>query len=250
MDGFHRQTHPGNPRELSSEYPSCFANTAILKGLHIFSLSLLQETLSTIIPRTKRSRDMDDQNDSTPSTSSSRASSPSSDQGTLPGMFERTTKRLKRLLYPEELIEAFKDRLIRWLVMNQIALSAVESDLFYKLLQLCEPKIATLLPYSGNTARSWVMEAYEARKQQLKVEILSNSVSKIHISFDLWTSPNCIPLMAVVAHYTDNTFKNRTVMIALKRLHEAHSGENMGSLLIEIINDFDLNERLGYFVTD
>ena len=165
-------------------------------------------------------------------------------------MFEKTTKRLKRLLYPEEFIEAFKDRLITWLVMNQIALSAVESDLFYKLLQLCEPKIATLLPYSGNTARSWVMEAYEARKQQLKVEILSNSVSKIHISFDLWTSPNCIPLMAVVAHYTDNTFKNRTVMIALKRLHEAHSGENMGSLLIEIINDFDLNERLGYFVTD
>jgi hypothetical protein len=39
-------------------------------------------------------------------------------------------------------------------------------------------------------------------------------------------------------------------MIALKRLHEAHSGENIDSLLIEIINDFDLKERLGYFVTD
>jgi hypothetical protein len=56
--------------------------------------------------------------------------------------------------------------------------------------------------------------------------------------------------MGVVAHYTDNIFKNRTVMIALKRLHEAHSGENIGFLLIEIINDFDLKERLGYFVTD
>jgi hypothetical protein len=56
--------------------------------------------------------------------------------------------------------------------------------------------------------------------------------------------------MGVIAHYTDNTFKNRIVMIALKRLHEAHSGENIGSLLIEIINDFDLKERLGYFITD
>ena len=56
--------------------------------------------------------------------------------------------------------------------------------------------------------------------------------------------------MGVVAHYTDNTFRNRTIMIALKRLHETHSGENMGSLLIEIINNFDLNERLGYFVID
>jgi hypothetical protein len=54
--------------------------------------------------------------------------------------------------------------------------------------------------------------------------------------------------MGVIAYYTDNTFKNRIVMIALKRLHETYSGENMGSLLIEIINDFDLKERLGYFV--
>jgi hypothetical protein len=56
--------------------------------------------------------------------------------------------------------------------------------------------------------------------------------------------------MGVVAHYANNTFKNRTVMIALKRLYEAHSGENMGYLLIEIINDFDLKERLKYFVTN
>jgi hypothetical protein len=56
--------------------------------------------------------------------------------------------------------------------------------------------------------------------------------------------------MGVIACYTDNTFRNRTVMIALKRLHETYSGENMASLLIEIINNFDLKERLGYFVTN
>jgi hypothetical protein len=82
------------------------------------------------------------------------------------------------------------------------------------------------------------------------MEILSNSVSKIYISFDFWTSPNYISLMGVVAHYTDNIFKNRTIMIALKRLYETYSGENMGFLLIEIINDFDLKERLGYFITN
>jgi hypothetical protein len=56
--------------------------------------------------------------------------------------------------------------------------------------------------------------------------------------------------MSVIAHYINNTFKNCNIIIALKRLHETHSGENMSSLLIEIINDFDLNECLGYFVTD
>jgi hypothetical protein len=56
--------------------------------------------------------------------------------------------------------------------------------------------------------------------------------------------------MGVVAYYVNNTFKNRTVMIALKRLYEAHSGKNMGFLLIEIINNFDFKERLEYFVID
>jgi hypothetical protein len=54
--------------------------------------------------------------------------------------------------------------------------------------------------------------------------------------------------MGVVAHYTNNIFKNRIIMIALKRLHETYSGENMDFLLIEIINNFDLKERLRYFV--
>jgi hypothetical protein len=39
-------------------------------------------------------------------------------------------------------------------------------------------------------------------------------------------------------------------MIALKRLRESHSGENQSSLLIEIIKDFNLKERLRYFITD
>jgi hypothetical protein len=56
--------------------------------------------------------------------------------------------------------------------------------------------------------------------------------------------------MGVIAYYGDNIFKNRTVMIALKRLHETYFGENMSSLLIEIINNFDLKERLKYFITN
>ena len=165
-------------------------------------------------------------------------------------MFDRATKKPKQIFYTEEVVEAFKDRLIRWLVVYHISLVDVENELFHSILELCEPKIAALLLYSGNTVRKWIMEAYDERKELLKREIHQSSVSMIHISFDLWTSPNCVPLMGVVAHYTDKSFKNRTIMLALKRLHNNHSGENMGSLMIEIIKDYDLKERLGYFITD
>jgi hypothetical protein len=58
------------------------------------------------------------------------------------------------MLYSEKLVKAFKNRFIKWLVENQIPLTVIKSDFFYKILQLCEPTIATLLLYSKNIARS------------------------------------------------------------------------------------------------
>jgi hypothetical protein len=204
------------------------------------------------IAKTKRPRDLEDdyEDDSLPSTPASQASSGSSDQSTIPELFGRPAKKRKGVLYPEELVAEFKERLVKWLVAYHIPLVDVENELFWSILELCEPRIAALLPYSGDTIRGWIMEAYDERKDLLKREIHQNSVSMIHISFDLWTSPNCVPLMGVVAHYTDKSFRNRTTMLALKRLHDSHSGENMGSLLIEIIKDYGLEERIGYFITD
>jgi hypothetical protein len=87
-------------------------------------------------------------------------------------------------------------------------------------------------------------------KKLLKSEIHAESINLFHVSFDLWTAPNVIPLIAVVIHYTDQGFKNRTKLIALKCLEKNHSGENMASLLIQILREFDIQERLGYFMTD
>lgn len=53
---------------------------------------------------------------------------------------------------------------------------------------------------------------FEARKEVLKKE-LRQSISKIHFSFDLWTSPNHLALMGtgIVAHYIDAAGVNKSV---------------------------------------
>ena len=56
--------------------------------------------------------------------------------------------------------------------------------------------------------------------------------------------------MAVVIHYCDKTYKNRTHLITLRRLRGSHSGENMAALLIEIIKKYGFEDRLGYFIAD
>jgi hypothetical protein len=61
------------------------------------------------------------------------------------------------------------------------------------------------------------MKDFEARKEKVKNE-LTRSLSKIHISFDLWTAPNAIAILGVVAHYLTPDLKARSLLIGLKEV--------------------------------
>ena len=139
---------------------------------------------------------------------------------------------------------------MKWIVVCQIALNAIEHDVFRDFLSLFSAQMVELLPAVGDTIRRWIMDTYRIRKDKLIQELSSDSVSLVHVSFDLWTSPNSYAMMAVVIHYVDVEFKNRTRLIALRRLRGYHTGENMSVLLIEVIKEYGFQDRLGYFVTD
>ena len=94
------------------------------------------------------------------------------------------------------------------------------------------------------------MDTYEDRKAALIADVRHNAQSLIHVSFDLWTSPNSLAFMAVVIHYVDNNYKVRTRLIALRRLHEDHNGKNQARLLVEIFKKYELADLVSYFVTN
>ena len=47
---------------------------------------------------------------------------------------------------------------------------------------------------------------------------MSLATSLIHISFDLWTSPNSLGIVAVVAYFLNKNFKNRSLLIGIRRV--------------------------------
>jgi hypothetical protein len=59
-----------------------------------------------------------------------------------------------------------------------------------------------------------------------------------------------ILLITVITHYANSSYKNRTKLIAIKRLKGNHSEKNITALLIKILKEFGLKRRLGYFMTD
>ncbi|KJZ70187.1 hypothetical protein HIM_10410 [Hirsutella minnesotensis 3608] len=87
-----------------------------------------------------------------------------------------------------ESMDKFKELLIRWIACCHIAFFQLENRHFRELL-LLSPALMNHLPKAARTIRSWVMNAFESKKEQLREE-LHQARSRVSISFDLWTSPS------------------------------------------------------------
>lgn len=94
------------------------------------------------------------------------------------------------------------------------------------------------------------MNAFISKKQQLK-EDLYHSRSRISISFDLWTSPNPYAILGVVAMWIDATGKRRVTVLGMRRIYGEHTGENLGSVVLELLKEYNIiGDQIGYFMLD
>ena len=69
-------------------------------------------------------------------------------------------------------------------------------------------------------------------------------------SVNLWTSPNALAILGIVAHYTSESGQLEYSVLALKELDGKHSGPNMADCVMDIINDYGIASKVGYFMMD
>ena len=86
-------------------------------------------------------------------------------------------------------------------------------------------------------------------QDQLKI-ILQSISSQIYLSFDLWTSLNSLPLLAVVGHWISESAKAVSLLLGLRYVKGQHSGENISQAVLSVIQDFNIQDKVGYLVLD
>jgi hypothetical protein len=142
-------------------------------------------------------------------------------------------------LQEKDSIEKFKELPIRWIVYCYIAFFQLENQYFRELLFFLNPALLNHLPKAAKTIRNWVMDAFLSKKQRLR-EDLQRSRSRISISFDLWTSPNPYAILGVIAMWIDTTGKRQTTVLGIRRVYGEHTGENLGSVVLELLKEYDI----------
>ena len=76
------------------------------------------------------------------------------------------------------------------------------------------------------------------------------SIHVVHFTFDLWSSPNHLSFLGLTGHWIAPDGKACHALLGLRRLYGAHTGENQSKLVFEILQEFDLLTKVGYFTLD
>jgi hypothetical protein len=160
-------------------------------------------------------------------------------------------QQLEASLAQSFVADQFRELLLRWISTAHLPFATVENEQFQAMMDYASPALRCndVLPASGVTVRSLTMKLFLLYQATI-ITLLSTCATLIHISFDLWTSPNKYSMLGIVCHYTDKSFKAKTVLLGMKRLFGPHSGANMGQLLIRAIKTYKIGDRLGFAVID
>jgi hypothetical protein len=145
-------------------------------------------------------------------------------------------------------INQFRYHLLRWIVNRQLAFTEVEDDDFRAMLSTLSQSISPYL-VGGDTIRNWALDEYLRANDTVK-QLLANAKSRVHISFDLWTSPHQLAICAVVAHFVSPQYRNISVLLGMKKMKGAHGGENIAEVVIPVLEEYHIGPRLGVFVAD
>jgi hypothetical protein len=67
---------------------------------------------------------------------------------------------------------------------------------------------------------------------------------------ELWSSPNQLPVLGVTAAYVWEDGTMETSVLALKVVEGAHDGEYLSKYVMDVISEWGIASKLGYFNMD
>jgi len=140
--------------------------------------------------------------------------------------------------------------LVRLVVQERLALSFVEAPSFHAFCQSLNPLVdSNILPTSHSTIRTAIQSHWYEEKLILQREI-QTALSKIHISLDIWTSPNRLLFIAILGHFVRQSDGTRRKNLLALRQVAGHSGDEQFTVLRTVLEEYEISQDLGVITGD
>jgi len=140
------------------------------------------------------------------------------------------------------------DLLLLWIIHANITFSVTSDHQFQALLQY--PNDSNRIPRSPTTIKKPILHRFCVLHLRI-AELMPQAVTHIHLSCDGWTSPHqTMAVYGIIAHFTSHTGRQMNPVIGLRLLEGSHTGANMARVVNELLQEYGIDDRLGYFMGD
>ena len=168
--------------------------------------------------------------------------------------YQQANRTSEREEFDTEVLEASLDvsvltkALVTLIVIQNLSYCLVEWPEFHTVCQVLNRASEGKITTTHSRIANLVKEAWE-RHQDTVRQVLQAALSHIHISLDIWTSPNRWLLLAICAYFTTYDQKKQKALLALKKV-PGHSSKAQIGVLWPVLKDYGIVRKLGAIVGD
>jgi len=130
--------------------------------------------------------------------------------------------------------QRYIEAIIGLLTRRRIAFSAIEWDKLAELALACNPAIKDSLITSRRTVMRYISAKCTLYAAQLR-DSLQGTISKIHLSTDLWTSPHHHGILAVCAQWVDKDYQLQKALLGLPEYRHSYSGKTQAIAITAVL---------------
>jgi hypothetical protein len=158
---------------------------------------------------------------------------------------------LDNILYNAVNKDDLRSKIARLIVSNSLSHRLVESSEFKDVILAANPMAADAL-FKSHSSIPPRIKANFLQQQQAVKQLLSTSLSYIHLCTDSWTAGpiHHMEFQAINAQFVDQDGQLRKTLLTLPELTNGHSGETVTPHVIEVLQTYEIHHNCGWITAD
>ena len=111
------------------------------------------------------------------------------------------------------------------------------------------PELKDFVTTTHSQVKNMIEKAYKIHKDTIRKK-LQSALTSIHLSVDIWTSPNKHLLLGVTGDFIDCVEEKHLKTLLGLRPVAGHSGDDQFNVVLPLLQDYDIVRKLGAVVGD
>ncbi|MBW0579202.1 hypothetical protein O181_118917 [Austropuccinia psidii MF-1] len=128
----------------------------------------------------------------------------------------------------------FTDNLVSFIIQDQQSYALVKSKSFQKLIHTLNKDINLI---SETTISKRIKKKFLNDKEHI-FTFINSQAPRFSFSTDIWSGPGGMLYISLTAHYISSDWKPFTATIGFSKLTEAHTGKDIYTKIVDLLNDF------------